>query len=181
MNTDNNRRFQETDERILRAFGKLSLKKSIDRVTVSDVCREAGIHRTTFYGHYQDVVQLRKIVEQYPARMVFERMREEQNWNVRDAFLELTRFFFRNQDAIRRSLTAGRAESALPQFLPDRWDDEKDEKYLRFFHSGTPEEAEYHRTYYEAGVQAVLQKWLNEGCRETPEEITEYLGRIVGF
>lgn len=48
MNGENNQRYQETEKRIFQAYWKLASSKEIPKITVSDVCREAEIHRTTF-------------------------------------------------------------------------------------------------------------------------------------
>ena len=31
--------------------------------------------------------------------------------------------------------------------------------------------SEYHITFFRAGINAVIQKWLDNNCKETPEEI----------
>ena len=41
---------------------------------------------------------------------------------------------------------------------------------------------DYHMEFFKSGITAVIKKWLNSGCRETPEEMaeiirTEYRGR----
>ena len=33
-------------------------KRKIGEITVSEICRRADIHRTTFYGHFDDVYDL---------------------------------------------------------------------------------------------------------------------------
>ena len=34
---------------------------------------------------------------------------------------------------------------------------------------------EYHIEFFRAGLNAVIKKWLNSGCKETPEEMAEIL------
>lgn len=186
MNTDNNKRFQQTEEKILRTFGQLAIRKGLEKVTVSDVCREAGIHRTTFYGHYEDIVALRRIAEQYPARMVLARMQAEQRWDVRTGIMEMLTFYQANRQIILRSLTNARFSSGRVLYLPetgfpDYWSSEYLVSYAQFFHCDSPENARYHRTAFESGIQAVAQKWLLDGCKEKPEEIVEILAGIYRF
>ena len=186
MNTDNNKRFQQTEEKILRTFGRLAISKGFEKVTVSDICREAGIHRTTFYGHFEDIIALRTVAEQYPARMVLARMEEEQNWDVRVGMTEMLTFYQANRRMILRSLTNVRLGSRRKQYLygdifPSNWSQEMLQSYARFFHCSSMEDAKYHRVAFETGVQAVTQKWLLDGCREKPEEIVEILAKIYDF
>ena len=57
-------RYSVTDEAILGAFFKLIKKKTPDQITVSDITKTAGIARSTFYNHYQDIPSLVSAVEE---------------------------------------------------------------------------------------------------------------------
>lgn len=49
-----------------------------------------------------------------------------------------------------------------------------DEKEVETF-IGSTKHLEYHIEFFKAGLNAILKKWLNNGCKETPEEIEEIL------
>ena len=34
---------------------------------------------------------------------------------------------------------------------------------------------EYHAEFFKAGITAIIKKWLSNGCKESPEDITEVL------
>ena len=55
MNTKGNQRYQDTRKRIEAVVQDLLQTKKLQEITVSEVCRLAGIHRTTFYGHFLDI------------------------------------------------------------------------------------------------------------------------------
>ena len=57
-------RYSVADEAILGAFFKLIKKKTLDQITVSDITKTAGIARSTFYNHYQDIPSLVSAVEE---------------------------------------------------------------------------------------------------------------------
>lgn len=46
-------------------------KKKPDRITVSDITKTAGIARSTFYNHYQDIPSLISAVEDKTIHDVF--------------------------------------------------------------------------------------------------------------
>jgi len=51
--------FEKTSERIKRSLIDLiSREKSFETVSISDICRESGIHRSTFYAHFTDKFEL---------------------------------------------------------------------------------------------------------------------------
>ena len=76
MNTPNNRRYRDIEENINAAFVSLLQGKELRDVTVTDICELAGIERSTFYAHYEDIsalanacaVQIEKQVSEQPHK-----------------------------------------------------------------------------------------------------------------
>lgn len=60
MNVENNQRYRDTEERIQQAYWNLVNNTGGHKITVADICREADIHRTTFYGHFMDIYDLQE-------------------------------------------------------------------------------------------------------------------------
>lgn len=58
MNAKNNKRHLATLQRIAEAFVVLLQNKSLQEVTVLDICELAQINRSTFYAHYDDASAL---------------------------------------------------------------------------------------------------------------------------
>lgn len=52
------RRVRRTQAAIKKAFLSLLKEKAIDKITVTELCREVDINRSTFYQHYCDIYQL---------------------------------------------------------------------------------------------------------------------------
>ena len=77
-------RYSVADEAILGAFFKLVKEKKPDRITVSDITKTAGIARSTFYNHYQDITSLISAVEDKTIYDVFSMMENFQPKNDRD-------------------------------------------------------------------------------------------------
>lgn len=58
-NQKKNRNYKKTEVAIIEALVKLYRKhKNIDRITVKSLCEEANISRSTFYLHYQDMIDI---------------------------------------------------------------------------------------------------------------------------
>ena len=68
MNTKNNKRRRESQEKIGRAFVELLQSREIKDITVSDLIKKTGLNRSTFYANYVDIFDLadktREILEQ---------------------------------------------------------------------------------------------------------------------
>ena len=54
------------------------------------------------------------------------------------------------------------------------WDsDYPNDEMIKWY--GTTNNKDYHVTFFKAGLNTVLQKWLAGGCQESPEEIEEII------
>lgn len=51
-----NASYEKTERQLKEAFYRLILKKPVTKITVTDITRECGIHRDTFYEHYPDSI-----------------------------------------------------------------------------------------------------------------------------
>ena len=58
MNTVNNKRKRNSQEKIKKIFIDLIQNKEINEITVSDICKKAKLNRTTFYSNYIDIYDL---------------------------------------------------------------------------------------------------------------------------
>lgn len=57
------RRVRMTKKMIKEAFVEICEEKHISKVTVTDVCTAADVNRSTFYAYYEDVIALRREIE----------------------------------------------------------------------------------------------------------------------
>lgn len=58
MNIKNDKRYQETVDQINTAFVALLQDNRLSEITVSDICKVADIHHSTFYEKYEDISAL---------------------------------------------------------------------------------------------------------------------------
>lgn len=59
-------RIIKTKKALCNALGRLLQEKEFNRISVSDIVREAGITRKTFYNHYQDKIEM---VQDYQMKL----------------------------------------------------------------------------------------------------------------
>lgn len=53
----------QTRQNLMDAFWKLYCKKSIEKITVKEVCSLAGYNRTTFYAYFKDIYEVLDEIE----------------------------------------------------------------------------------------------------------------------
>lgn len=47
------------------------------------------------------------------------------------------------------------------------------EESIKYY--GTTKNMDYHIEFFKAGITAIIKKWLNNGCKESPEEMNEII------
>lgn len=71
MNTSNNRRYQDTEQKIVNAFFHLlESGKTLEQISVQNICHIAGISRPSFYTHYEDINDMVVKIEKEKAENI---------------------------------------------------------------------------------------------------------------
>lgn len=174
-------RYSVADEAILGAFFKLVKEKKPDRITVSDITKTAGIARSTFYNHYQDITSLISAVEDKTIYDVFSMMENFQPKNDRDIcssyFLTLCRYTMENpflsgllstphgNDLFEKMLTM------LHHYVTETTSNSRPDRH-------TKEEVSYVITCAIGSTIGVLHKWSRDNFNLAPEVIADILSEI---
>lgn len=173
MNTKNNRRRQASVEKIRKAFMLFLQDKKLDQISVSDICKEAGINRSTFYANYADIYDLADNLCQELEQDVTRLLVLEAGWqNSAREFLKLFRHIQENQSLYAFYFKLGYENRDLTFY------DDRDLASLP-----DADSIDYHVAFFRHGFNAIVKLWLRRGCRETPEQmyrilLTEYSGRF---
>lgn len=78
-------RYHIADEAIQDAFFLVLKEKELDKITVSDIIKRAGIVRSTFYNHYENIPALINALEDKTIQDIFslmETFHPKNDWNV---------------------------------------------------------------------------------------------------
>ncbi len=84
INEVQDERYSVADEAIYDAFFLVLKEKELDKITVSDVIKRAGIVRSTFYNHYENIPALIIAVEDKTIQDIFSLMEEFHPKNDRE-------------------------------------------------------------------------------------------------
>lgn len=171
MNTKNNQRYQDMDHRMKTVLLHLLQTKDFEKITVREICEEAGVNRSTFYAHYQDIYEMMEQMEDRLNDELIERYRDVRlNPDAplsEDALLPLLshirdhQYFYRVVMPYRRDNPTRMTANPVWRFLMD--------PVLE--HAGIVSEAdqEYYRIYFQSGSMMVIKHWIETGCT-TPED-----------
>ncbi|HJH61708.1 MAG TPA: TetR/AcrR family transcriptional regulator [Firmicutes bacterium] len=173
MNTPNNKRRRQSMDRMERVFIELLQTKELKEIRVSDICKRAGLNRTTFYANYTDIYGLADAIRDKLEHEVSDLYQDEitQGFNSND-YLKLFRHIKENQIFYQTYFKLGfdsshqmvRYDTALAR-----------EHFQNRFIA-------YHMEFFKAGITQIIKLWLKNGCEESPEAMfeiikSEYHGR----
>ena len=174
MNTPNNKRKKESMERIEKVFIELLQTKALDKISVSDISKHAGLNRTTFYANYTDIYGLADTLRDKLENEMFKLYKEEveQGFNSND-YLKLFRHIKENQIFYQTYFKLGYDNN----YKIITYDTDLAKKHFQ------NKFIEYHMEFFKAGITRIIKLWLQNGCKETPEDMfeiikSEYSGRI---
>ena len=177
-------RYAQTEEDLLTAFDLLCREKDPAKITVAEISKKTGVTRSTFYNHYQDVLQLietleNRILNDLRGVLVMLQPGSEQPEKLtRTYFSALCRYVKKSGFLIRQLKTlegaefVGRAISLLHEYVREFADSETTETPARVqFQS-------YLLSYTIGGLFGILHKWASEECNDSPEAVASLLTRF---
>lgn len=165
MNTPNNKKRKKSQDQIEKIFLQLIQKKNIEEISVSMICEMAGLNRSTFYANYIDIYDL---AEKIKNNMENEFAQFQLSNNAKqdyDGYLNMFKYIKDNQIFFKTYFKLEEISMNMPtQYRIELAEKYYDNKYI-----------DYHIEFFRAGLNAVIKKWLNGGCKETPEEINDII------
>lgn len=174
-----------------RALIELLGEKNIEFISVKEICQKAGVNRSTFYLHYETIGDLLEETIKYIDKQ------------FNDSFHNAPECFTRKIEEMPLNELLLINEIYLKPYLGFVYDNraiymaainnpvtmKTDKRYLglkkhilepimaRF---EIPEEVRsYWTAYYINGVWAIIQEWINSGCREPIEQLISIIENCV--
>lgn len=161
MNVKNNRRKRESIEKIEKSLIEKLQSREINQISVTDICKDTGLNRSTFYANFEDIYDLAdKLREKLESEFSMQFAVKEQRNS-----LTMFRHIYNNQLLYKTYFKLGYDEKHAVL----EYDTEMAEKY----YGG--KNIKYHITFFKNGLNAIIKLWLEHGCPETPEEMVEIL------
>ena len=173
MNTPNNKRKKESIERIEKVFISLLQTNELNEISVSDICKLAGLNRTTFYANYTDIYGLADSIRDKLEHNLSDLYRNEitRGFNSND-YLKLFCHIKDNQIFYKTYFKLGYDDSyKIISYDINLARQHFDNRFI-----------EYHMEFFKSGITKIIKMWLQNGCKESPEDMyeiikSEYQGR----
>lgn len=171
MNIVNNQRFQSTEQKIQEALFSLLRFKKYNDISMKEICYEAGINRSSFYSHYQDINDLMIKTEKRLSSEISKIFDPQKEWNE-EVFVKLFNFLYKNKDFYKSYLeTNEQTFMEINDFKSFIKLMQFDKKISDFAYS----EIVYHMAFFAGGLKALSKSWIKTGCKESPEKMAKIL------
>ncbi len=183
MNKKNNLRYQENEQKIKDCVISLLDKKSLNQITVQDICKKSGLNRSTFYAHYQDILDLLDKLELELHQKIIS---EYENLTLVSESMINGDFYIPFLNKIKENKNFYRASLQTRNHFPISTGYRELMEYVvkpSCKIAGITDEAEilYYLVFYQAGFTFVLKRWVDNDCKESPQEIASYLRRCFPY
>ncbi len=187
----NDLRVVRTIESIKEAFVALIEEKGFESITVKDITTKAKINRGTFYAHYQDkydlmnrcqeefMLEMSKIAKQNIAKLVASINTNNSILQPLEIAVLIFEFLERNRKFIKAILGPNGDLSFQTKLKNFMWKTlfESTENPIKQVNLLVP--GEYLVSYIASAHIGVIQQWLLEDRKETPQEMAQILSTIT--
>lgn len=171
MNKKNNSRYKMSSEKIETAFLSLLPENNYEKINISQVCSRAGINRSTFYCHYDDINDLViKIENKFASSLASIFNYGERQTN--EAFLEMFEFIKKNKSFYKVFLSIPYqtiSETNTKQSILSNIKETKNAP------TSNEIELRYRAGFFGAGIKEICRIWLERDCLESPKDMAGIL------
>lgn len=173
------------------AFLLLLEKKEYAYITIAEVCKKAGVNRSTFYLHYESMADLLEESLEFLNRRIWESFApEDADITDRIATCPLDELYFLSDRYLLPYLESIRKYKALyTTVVRNRGLFRLDKAYEKLAQSvlfpvlgrfSYPEpEKRFVIGFYVNGLMAIVSEWLRSDCAESPQEIIRIMHKCV--
>ena len=175
------RRVRKTRRQLKECLTRLLKGKKIQDITVRELAEMADINRGTFYIHYKDVSDLLQRLEDEMAERLSDMCRHHASNTEISSYPFLTdlyRFVLDNAD-LCRVLLGPNGDIAYRQRICGILHDDFLYDFLSRFYPDDKQRLEHFCAFIVSGNLNLALTWLNDGTKETPEEMAQLAGKII--
>ncbi len=166
-------------------------KKELEYITVREICEKAGVNRSTFYLHYENIGDLLNECVEYTNAKCFERYapdltdvgrrlgseRPEDSIFISPEYLRPYLEFIKQNKRLYRVVLDHQELFRTRKTFSKLFEDIFSPALQKF--RLPKEEGAYIVHFYLGGITAVVREWLQNGCADGVEEIVGVCLRCV--
>lgn len=173
-------RVDRTIHKLEAALFLLIQQSTVNDITVTRLCKQAGIHRTTFYDYFHSVSDLLEYLTDQHIQ-AFEKGVQKyllRSPNIHDYYHWLLTYIKEHQSVFYCLYAFDSRTDFLKKsdFFSLRQDNNQlMDEYIPI----SPADPLFLRTFSQYGAHSVIKRWLMGGCQEPVDEVVELLSSYL--
>lgn len=166
------RRVRKTKEVLKKSLISLMKEKSINSITVKELCEKADINRGTFYLHYTDVFYMldqieKELFEQF-QEMILSHEISEDRIETKPILKDIFTFIAQNKDFCMVIL-CDRGDMVFVKKIVSIIYEKGYNDWINIFKKDNKEIFDKYYSFILYGVIGLIDNWLKSGLKESPE------------
>ena len=172
-------RVRYTKETLRKSLLELMGERPIERITVTDICRTAGINRGTFYKHYADPYALLSQIQDELYRSIQKSVMKTVAENANASVLEEIFSAIAENGDLCRVLLSENGDKAFLRKVMNIAHDRMTANWKTAFELKSTEDVDMIYAFIANGSVAVIQNWVAGGLKRTPKEMARFIDTIT--
>lgn len=171
-----NQRIVITKRMLKESMLKILKEKELDTINVTELCREAGVNRATFYRHYEIPRDVLMEIQQD----LFRELRQKISLpgtlgDIRYAVEQLCSYMNDHQELLR-ILVQNNSDTDFANFISDAYLElAKDYSHMAALKKLSQEDIQFMTLYSAGGSYFVLRSWIMGSFKKSPQEMADYV------
>ncbi len=184
----NDSKYFYTAQLMDQALLSLLEKKDLEFITITEITKKAGVNRSTFYLHYDNIYELleecienadKKFLNSFAVKTPFEIKTKD------DAFLLTEEYLIPYLNFCKENKRLLKLAHQKPQLFQNKKAYQK--MYDRIFYPAisqfVKEEPQkiYMLEYFTQGVVGIINKWIDLDCETEIDELVQIIKNCIGY
>lgn len=178
---DEDMRVYKTQKLIREAFCELLREKSLNKISVRELTDRIHISRATFYTHYTDVFDLSEQLQKEILNNLEDALKNLQRPNEGGTYAMMLQLFafIKENDDICTVMLSEHGQISFLENLKKVVIEHSKIVWEENFHKKVSAKFEHYITFNFGGCVALLQNWIKEGMKESPEDMAHLVQLIT--
>lgn len=176
MNGKENRRIALTKRLIQDGLLRLLEEKSLDKISVTELCREADVNRATFYKYYGDPDDVLTTIKEQFFQELLDSQQQESKKGYFEAF-EKVCFYLYEHKPLAKHIFSNLEFDISPVLTKLSHGRNGMLEYLRKNFEG--DDIRLANDFLGYGCYTIVREWLLEDMDRTPQEIRAIVQKLI--
>ena len=171
-----NQRIVITKRMLKESMLKLLKEKELDTINVTELCREAGVNRATFYRHYEIPRDVLMEIQQDFYRELRQKISLPGTLGDIRAVIEQLCTYMNDRQELLRILVHNNSDTDFASFINDAYLElAKDYSHMAALKKLSREDIQFMTLYSAGGSYFVLRSWIMGSFKKSPQEMADYV------